>query len=129
MDDALGIILAVHGKGYFGVPEGFSQLLFFVLNFRTQSGAVKPSEIDPHGKGADLDDAPVKQQLTELLFVPQDALHASEKVFSVILGVEADDIGSEQALDDFPPPLGRKQAIDFKLRERNMQEKSYADFR
>src|SRR5262245_42576435 len=98
VEDALRVILSVDRKDNFGIPEALFQFFAFFFNFLKLRGIVKFFEIYAHREGPNFYAAPPYGQLPHLVSVAEYALNGSQKIFSVIMRVEPDQVRAKQPL-------------------------------
>jgi hypothetical protein len=123
--DALAVIQAVHRQNHAAAGELGAQAHDGVLHLLVLHRAGEGVVVDAHGEGADPDGATVVAHHAQLAAQgrgAQQARRGVKEVMGVVLRVEADQVGPQQALEDLAAP--GQLAEDLEGGERDVQEKA-----
>ena len=83
-------------------------------------------EVDPHRESVDSHQTIIQKDLSRIRLVSQDPKDAADEVLHVVVRVEADQIGSQQSLQDLLPPSAGKETKDLVVGKRDVKKESDA---
>ena len=82
------------------------------------------SVFDTHRKSSSFSQAVTGEHEADIIINAAKAEGSSEKVLSVFVGMEADEVGTKETLDNFASQDVGQSSVQFERRKRNMQKEA-----
>jgi len=120
LHDALGVVQPVDRQDDLAIADGIADLVDLASDLSIVRGIRVFLEIDAQGEGVHLHDSLMHGDLAHRVLQAADPGRTAEEMADIVVGVETDQVGAEESLEDLLPP--GEQAIQFRRRPGDVQE-------